>query len=95
MIIWDEGKSPTQHFQAHKGDTNFVRLAQDQQTKGVSGGFRNDRPSNYRNITIEFLDPAVGWAQMGNGTIGSPASMFLGGALVADVLLQPGAEFGQ
>ena len=42
---------------------------------------------------IEFLDPAVGWAQMGNGTVSPPASMFLGGALVADVLLQPGDEF--
>ena len=93
VIIWDEGKSPIQHFQVHKGETSFVWLTQDQQTKGVSGGFRNDRPGNYRNITIEFLDPAVGWAQMGNGTISPPASMFLGGALVADVLLQPGDEF--
>ena len=93
VIIWDEGKSPIQHFQVHKGETSFVWLTQDQQTKGVSGGFRNDRPGNYRNITIEFLDPAVGWAQMGNGTISPPASMFLGGALVADVLLQPSDEF--
>jgi len=93
VIVWDEGKSPIQHFQVHKGETSFVWLTQDQQTKGVSGGFRNDRPGDYRNITIEFLDPAVGWAQMGSGTISPPASMFLGGALVADVLLQPGDEF--
>lgn len=93
VIIWDEGKSPIQHFQVHKGVTSFVWLTQDQQTKGVSGGFRNDRPEDYRNITIEFLDSAVGWAQMGNGLISPPASMFLGGALVAEVLLQPGAEF--
>lgn len=93
LIIWDEGKSPIQHFQVHKGETSFVWLTQDQQTKGVSGGFRNDRPGDYRNITIEFLDPAVGWAQMGSGSISPPASMFLGGALVAEVLLQPGAEF--
>ncbi len=93
VIIWDEGKSPIQHFQVHRGETSFVWLTQDQQAKGVSGGFRNDRPGDYRNITIEFLDPAVGWSQMGNGTISPPASMFLGGALVADVLLQPGDEF--
>jgi hypothetical protein len=93
VIIWDEGKSPIQHFQVHKGETSFAWLRQDQQAKGVSGGFRNDRSGNYRNITIEFFDPAVGWAQTGDGTISPPASMFLGGALVADVLLQPGEEF--
>ena len=93
VIIWDEGKSPIQHFQTHKGETSFVRLTQDQQVNGVSGGFRNDRPGDYRNITVEFLDPSVGWAQLDGGTIGPPASMFLGGALVADVLLQPGDIF--
>jgi hypothetical protein len=57
LIIWYEGKSPIQHFQVHKGGTTFVCLTQDQHTKGVSGGFRKDRPGNYRNIRIEFLDP--------------------------------------
>jgi hypothetical protein len=56
-------------------------------------GILGEHARRHRNITIEFLDPAVGWAQMGNGTISPPASMYLGGALVADVLLQPGDEF--
>jgi hypothetical protein len=93
VIIWDEGKSPIQHFQTHKGETSFVWLTHDQQVNGVSGGFRNDRPGDYRNITVEFLDPSVGWAQLNGGTIDPPASMFLGGALLADVLLQPGEDF--
>lgn len=93
IIIWDEGKSAIQHFQIHKGETNFVYLTPEPQAKGVAGGLRNDRQNDYRNITIEFLDPNIGWAMFEGGTISPPASMFLGGALVADVLLQPGESF--
>jgi hypothetical protein len=97
IIIWDEGKSPIQHFQVHKGQTNFIWLTHEQQAQGISGGFRNDRMKDYRNITIEFLDPDIGWSLLNNGTttalLTAPGSMFLGGAIVADVLLQPGDSF--
>jgi len=98
IIIWDDGKSAIQHFQVHKGETSFrcwssVCLTPEQLAKGLSGGFRNDRPNDYRNITVEFLDPNIGWAQLSGGTISPPDSMFLGGAIVADVLLQAGESF--
>jgi len=97
IIIWDEGKSPIQHFQVHKGQTNFIWLTHEQQATGISGGFRNDRMKDYRNITVEFLDPDIGWFLLNSGTttglLTAPGSMFLGGAIVADVLLQPGDTF--
>ncbi|HKH97825.1 MAG TPA: hypothetical protein VJ999_01850 [Candidatus Sulfotelmatobacter sp.] len=98
IIIWDEGKSPIQHFQVHKGETSFRCLSSvcqtpQQQENGVAGGYRNDRPNDYRNITVEFLDPNIGWNTPEGGTISFPASLFLGGAIVADVLLQPGDSF--
>ncbi|HUA15282.1 MAG TPA: hypothetical protein VMG31_08280 [Verrucomicrobiae bacterium] len=93
IILWDAGKSPIQHFQMHKGETSFVCLTPEQQSKGVAGGFRNDRPQEYRNITVEFKDRLLGWAMLTGGTISPPASMYLGGALVADVLLQPSDSF--
>jgi len=97
IIIWDAGKSPIQHFQVRKGQTNFIWLTHEQQAQGVSGGFRNDRMKDYRNITIEFLDPDIGWSLLNNGTttalLTAPGAMFLGGAIVADVLLQPGDSF--
>lgn len=93
IVMWDEGKSPVAHFQTHKSQASFVFLTNDQQAKGVAGGFLNDRPNDYRNITVEFLDPNVGWNLLPAGTIGPPASMFLGGAVVDNVLLQPGDSF--
>jgi hypothetical protein len=98
IIIWDEGKSPIQHFQVHKGETSFhcwspICVIPQRVETGVAGGFRNDRPNDYRNITVEFLDPNVGWSMTEGGTISYPASMFVGGALVVDVLLQSGDSF--
>jgi hypothetical protein len=97
VIIWDVGKSPIQHFQVHKGETSFrcwspICVTHQQLEQGVAGGFRNDRSNDYRNITIEFLDPNIGWSTPQGGTL-NPGSMFVGGALIADVLLQPGDSF--
>jgi hypothetical protein len=88
IVMWDEGKSPIQHFQVHKGDTSFVFLTPDQQASGVAGGILNDRPPDYRNITVEFLDPNIGWNILSSGYV--RATLFLGGAIVADVSLQSG-----
>lgn len=44
-------------------------------------------------FTVEFLDPNIGWdATQGAGLTGDPGSTFLGGAILADVRLQPGAS---
>lgn len=96
IIVWDEGKSPIQHFQVHKGEASFHCLSAicatpEQLAKGLSGGYRNDRQKDYRNITVEFLDPNLGWsATQGAGLTGSPGATFLGGAILVDVQLQPG-----
>lgn len=88
IVMWDEGKSAIQHFQIHKGETSFVYLTPDQQATGVAGGILNDRPPDYRNITVEFLDPNIGWSILSSGYV--RATLFLGGAIIADVKLQPG-----
>jgi len=98
IIIWDDGKSPIQHFQVHQGETSFrcwssVCLTPQQLAQGLSGGFRNDRQKDYRSVTIEFLDPNIGWSMPEGGSLGPPGSMFVGGAIVADVLLQAGESF--
>jgi hypothetical protein len=93
IIIWDEGKAPIQHFQAHKGETSFQWLTPRNKDQILAGGYKNDQRQDYRNITVEFLDPNLGWALPMGGTISPPASMYLGGALVADVLLQRKDEF--
>lgn len=96
IIIWDEGKSPIQHFQVHKGEASFrclspICVTPADLAKGLSGGYRNDRQKDYGNITIEFLDPNIGWdATQGVGLAGDPGSTFLGGAILADAQLQPG-----
>ena len=98
IILWDEGKSPIQHFQVHKGETSFrcwssICLSPEQLATGLSGGYRNDRPQDYRNITVEFLNRKIGWNMPEGGLLGPPGSMFVGGAIIADVLLQPGDSF--
>jgi hypothetical protein len=98
IIIWDDGKSPIQHFQVHLGETSFrcwspVCLAPQQLAAGLSGGYRNDCMQDYRNITVEFLDSQIGWSMPEGGLLGPPGSMFVGGAIIADVLLQPGETF--
>jgi hypothetical protein len=88
IIMWDEGKAPIQHFQVRKGETSFQWLTPRSKDQILAGGYKNDQQQDYRNITVEFLDPNIGWALPVGGMISPPASMYLGGALVADVLLQ-------
>lgn len=52
VIMWKEDESPIQHFQAHRGEIHFFL--------GKSArGIRNDSNADYRNVTVEFLDPQV------------------------------------
>jgi hypothetical protein len=52
VVIWSEGQSPVQNFHFAQGDTRFL-LA------GGAAGIRNDRPTDYHNVTVEFLNPKV------------------------------------
>jgi hypothetical protein len=52
VIMWKEDESPIQHFHTRKGEIHFFL--------GKSAlGIRNDSNADYRNVTVEFLDPQV------------------------------------
>jgi len=51
-VIWPEGESDIVNFHFSQGDIRF-------NSGGRAIGMRNDRTTEYRNITVEFLDPKV------------------------------------
>ena len=52
VVIWPEGESDIVNFHFNQGDVRF-------NSGGHAIGMRNDRTTEYRNLTIEFLDPKV------------------------------------
>ncbi len=52
VVMWPEGDSDILSFRFSRGDVRF-------NLGGRAVGIRNDRTSEYRNVTIEFLDPKV------------------------------------
>jgi hypothetical protein len=52
MVMWTEGTAPQLAFPINAGDTRFF-------LGGAAIGMRNDGASEYRNITVDFLDPQV------------------------------------
>ncbi len=52
IVMWSNGQSPIQSFRFGKGDTRFSFAGRDI-------GLRNDQTTEYRNITVEFLNPKV------------------------------------
>ncbi len=52
VVIWPEGESDIVNFHFNQGDVRFY-------LGGRALGMRNDRTTDYRNITVEFLDPKV------------------------------------
>jgi hypothetical protein len=52
VVMWPEGASDITNFRFNQGDVRFS-------FGGRAIGIRNDRTSEYRNITVEFLDPKV------------------------------------
>jgi hypothetical protein len=52
VVMWPEGQSDIVDFHFNQGDVRFY-------AGGRSIGMRNDRTTEYRNVTIEFLDPKV------------------------------------
>jgi hypothetical protein len=52
VVMWPEGRSDIQNFRLNEGDVRFV-------FGGRARGLRNDRTSEFRNITVEFLNPKV------------------------------------
>jgi hypothetical protein len=51
-VIWPEGESDIVNFHFSQGDVRFY-------SGGRAIGMRNDRTTDYRDVTIEFLDPKV------------------------------------
>ncbi|HXA86847.1 MAG TPA: hypothetical protein VNZ47_17310 [Candidatus Dormibacteraeota bacterium] len=51
-ILWKNDESPIQHFQVATGELHFF-------LGGLAHGIRNDSNAEYRNVTVEFLDPQV------------------------------------
>lgn len=52
MVMWSEGASANLTFHINRGDTRFF-------LGGAALGMRNDGQKEYRNVTVEFLDPRV------------------------------------
>ena len=52
MVIWNEGESEIASFRFNQADMRFFY-------GGSARGMRNDHSGEYRNITIEFLNPKV------------------------------------
>jgi hypothetical protein len=52
VVIWPEGESDIVNFHFNQGDVRF-------NTGGRALGMRNDRTTDYRSVTVEFLDPKV------------------------------------
>jgi hypothetical protein len=51
-IMWKNDDSPIQHFRAPLGEIHFF-------LGGSAHGIRNDSNTEFRNVTVEFLDPEV------------------------------------
>jgi hypothetical protein len=52
VVMWREGESAIQNFPFQRGDSRFF-------FGGHAYGIRDDRTTNYRSVTVEFLDPKV------------------------------------
>ena len=52
VVMWPEGESDIVNFHFNQGDARFS-------LGGRAIGLRNDRTTEYRNMTVEFLDPKV------------------------------------
>jgi hypothetical protein len=52
VVMWPEGESDIVDFHFNQGDVRFY-------PGGRAIGLRNDRTSEYRNVTVEFLNPKV------------------------------------
>ncbi len=52
VVMWPEGQSDIVDFHFNQGDVRFY-------PGGTPIGLRNDRTIEYRNVTVEFLDPKV------------------------------------
>jgi hypothetical protein len=90
VIMWRAGQSAIQHFHVHEGEVGFVSLLSPQ-----AGGIRDVSAGEYRNITVEFLDPNLGGTAPNGASIGPPVdlrgkfsnSVVLGTATAVDIQL--------
>lgn len=52
LVIWQEGASPVPHYVFHPGEIHLW-------VGGQASSMRNDRPTEFRAIVVEFLNPQV------------------------------------
>jgi hypothetical protein len=52
VIMWKDDEAPIQHFRAPTGELHFF-------FGGSAHGIRNDSNTEYRNVTVEFVDDQV------------------------------------
>ena len=52
LIMWKDEESPIEHFHVPRGEVHFF-------FGGSAHGIRNESKTEYRNVTVEFLDPQV------------------------------------
>jgi len=52
LVMWVEGATPGLTFPVNAGDTRFF-------LGGAALGIRNDGQAEYKNVTVDFLDPLV------------------------------------
>jgi len=52
LVIWSEGTSPVPHYLFHPGEVHLWM-------GGQASGMRNDRPTDFRAVIVEFLNPKV------------------------------------
>jgi hypothetical protein len=52
VIMWKDEESPIQHFRVPTGEVHFF-------FGGSAHGIRNESKTEYRNVTVEFLEPQV------------------------------------
>jgi hypothetical protein len=52
IVQWSEGQSAVANFRYNQGDVRFS-------FGGMAAGIRQDRTRDYRNVTVEFLNPKV------------------------------------
>jgi quercetin dioxygenase-like cupin family protein len=52
LVMWKDEEAPVEHFRVPTGEVHFF-------FGGSAHGIRNESKAEYRNVTVEFLDPRV------------------------------------
>ncbi len=81
LVVWPEGASPVPHFRFHQGEVHFW-------VGSRVGGMRNDGPTEFQAVVVEFLNPKVTSYQYNSET---GAMAYAGGGISPPI--DPRAKF--